>query len=701
MSSSILGVLVLVLFAPLAQGQKNEGAYRQQGFPCSPGATNLCIPLDGTFQVVRFDGDGGNGEADPMDPCQRNDDDISLALPLQFTFDLYGQSFTEVFVNNNGNVSFGQGFSTFTSTGFPVLGFPMVAPFWGDVDTRALESGVVYFRSEPHRFTVIWDHVGYFGQNFDKLNTFELILSDGTDPLVGLGNNVCFCYDDMQWTTGDASSGVGGFGGVPATVGVNAGNGVDFFQIGRFDQPGIAYDGPGGLSDGVDFLDGLRTCFSVGADVNQPPIFVDAPMDCLPATPGVPLNFTIRAISPESAQVTTIMVDDGGLANFGFTATPGNPAEVQCTFTPGMGQVGNFVVGFMACDDFDPVACTSIEVCLSVGGLDCFTLNFDTEDDFTTPLVNGQHVDTEFGRLVTLGSAGANAGLGIFASAIGGPNDPSQDPDLLIGTGNVLILQTENLPPDGDDVFPRPNDDSDGGTLRFDFRGPVMASSLRLVDADVDGAANTVVLTDLGGLRRTYTVPMNWTGDRTLAEPGQGSLDLTTLMPQPGYLSIATAAEDAGFDPMGVVRLEVNLAGSGGVDDVSWCQAVPVDEFQAHAQRRNGSGVNPTTLASWTLPLVGGDWVASMDCRAHGSGLAWLVFFDQAIPGLATPYGEVLVGGTRLLRYARTHVGSVEYFSTPIPFDLALSGIRVHAQGVCTGLPGPRISNALEIVVGF
>jgi len=89
----------------------------------------------------------------------------------------------------------------------------------------------------------------------DKLNTFQLILSDGTDPVVGIGNNVAFCYKEMQWTTGAASSGVNGFGGVPATVGSNRGNGTDFVQFGQFDQAGGAYDGPFGLNDGIDWLD--------------------------------------------------------------------------------------------------------------------------------------------------------------------------------------------------------------------------------------------------------------------------------------------------------------------------------------------------------------------------------------------------------------------------------------------------------------
>ena len=35
----------------------------------------------------------------------------------------------------------------------------------------------------------------------------------------------------IQWTTGDAIGGVGGFGGTPAQAGFDSGNGVDFTVI--------------------------------------------------------------------------------------------------------------------------------------------------------------------------------------------------------------------------------------------------------------------------------------------------------------------------------------------------------------------------------------------------------------------------------------------------------------------------------------
>ena len=84
----------------------------------------------------------------------------------------------------------------------------MIAPFWADVDTRSTNGGNVWYKLTPHSLVVVWDHVGYWNMMEDKLNTFQLIISDGQDTLVPAGNNVSFCYGDMQWTTGSASGGI-------------------------------------------------------------------------------------------------------------------------------------------------------------------------------------------------------------------------------------------------------------------------------------------------------------------------------------------------------------------------------------------------------------------------------------------------------------------------------------------------------------
>ena len=228
----------------------------------------MLYPLsDGGWSLVDFCTAGctGSGSACYYD-CYDNDDD-SAYDSISFTFLFYGIPYTDVYINNNGNLSFGALFSTYTAYGFPVSGYPMLGTFWADVDTRG-GYGDVYFKSIPGKntFVVTWDAVGYYSYQGDKRNTFQIAISDGTNPDLGLGNNVCFSYNDMQWTTGSASGGSGGFWGTPATVGVNKGDGVAFAQIGRFDHPGTDYDGPGGSADGVDYLDGQRFFFNIRFD---------------------------------------------------------------------------------------------------------------------------------------------------------------------------------------------------------------------------------------------------------------------------------------------------------------------------------------------------------------------------------------------------------------------------------------------------
>jgi hypothetical protein len=206
----------------------------------------------------------------------------------------------------------------------------------------------------------------------------------------------------------------------------------------------------------------------------------------------------------------------------------------------------------------------------------CLTLDFETEDDLVTPLGNGQRIDLEFGRLLAISGSGNNAGPVIFDSSNPGPNNPSQDRDLLVNRGKLLILQTNAAasPPAVGGSFPKPNDDENGGNLIFDFLAPVGARSVVLVDID-DGAgqASSVTLTDSAGRTRTYTVPAEWTEDVLVdGPPGWRTLDLTTLDPQPGFASTATAQQEPGFDGFQVVRIVVHLGSSGALDDLAFCE---------------------------------------------------------------------------------------------------------------------------------
>ncbi|MEY4286795.1 MAG: putative signal peptide protein [Bacteroidota bacterium] len=262
--------------------------------------TGLCdclIPLDSTFQLAML----------PNDDLYSN----SIALPFDFSF--YGTTYDSLYINNNGNISFSQPYFTFTAYPFPDPTFNMIAPFWADVDTRSTNGGNVWYKVNAHSLIVIWDHVGYFSMMEDKLNTFQLIISDGLDTLIPNANNVSFCYGDMQWTTGAASSGVNGFGGFPATVGVNIGNGINYFQVGQFDSAGVNFDGPYNTNDQVDFLDGQEIYFDLAnTNSNIPPLVMSSGIcDTIDVYTGDTLkslnavDFSIGISTPEIGQILT------------------------------------------------------------------------------------------------------------------------------------------------------------------------------------------------------------------------------------------------------------------------------------------------------------------------------------------------------------------------------------------------------------
>src|SRR5690242_15636854 len=70
-----------------------------------------------------------------------NDDGSTSAVPLGIGgasgINFFGQTFNNVYVNNNGNVTFGASLSQYTPNGLATgVGVPIIAPFFADVDTR-------------------------------------------------------------------------------------------------------------------------------------------------------------------------------------------------------------------------------------------------------------------------------------------------------------------------------------------------------------------------------------------------------------------------------------------------------------------------------------------------------------------------------------------------------------------------------------
>lgn len=302
------------------------------------GICDCLIPLDTTFTLA-------------MAP---NDDLYSNTIYLPFSFSFYGATYDSLYINNNGNISFNMPYNTFTAFTFPDPSFNMIAPFWADVDTRAVNGGNVWYKLNPHSLVVVWDHVGYFSMMDDKLNTFQVIISDGLDTIVPAGNNLSFCYGDMQWTTGSASGGINGFNGSPATVGVNIGNGIDYFQVGQFDTIGTAFDGPYNTVDEVDFLDNQEIYFNLaGATTNIPPLVMNSFIcDTIDVYTGDTIHkslnavdFTVGVSTPEIGQLLNTTIQCSLPSALSYIAIPnGEFTQYNLTFDATNVQPGMYSI---------------------------------------------------------------------------------------------------------------------------------------------------------------------------------------------------------------------------------------------------------------------------------------------------------------------------------------------------------------------
>jgi hypothetical protein len=153
----------------------------------------------------------------------RNDDGSTGLTAIGFNLNFYGSSFNNLYVNNNGNVTFTTPLSTFTP--FPIVNnsLAMLAPFFADVDTRNAASGITSYGQATigsHAvFGVDWINVGYFNTFATHLNSFQLIITDRSDIAVG-DFDFEFNYDAITWNTGTASGGdSNGRGGSPARAG--------------------------------------------------------------------------------------------------------------------------------------------------------------------------------------------------------------------------------------------------------------------------------------------------------------------------------------------------------------------------------------------------------------------------------------------------------------------------------------------------
>jgi hypothetical protein len=165
-------------------------------------------------------------------------DDDTREVPLPFAFPFFDKSYDKVFVNSDGNLTFGAGDSASTSRTLARLisGPPRVAPLLADLNPGA--SGRVSTSSSASAFRVKWTEVPQF-EVADK-NTFEVTLfADG---------RIVFSYDLTNLSSALSEG----------AVGISAGGGAEGLQTA--DLSGVA---------GVTFARSVGESFRVESDIDM------------------------------------------------------------------------------------------------------------------------------------------------------------------------------------------------------------------------------------------------------------------------------------------------------------------------------------------------------------------------------------------------------------------------------------------------
>ncbi|XP_060720764.1 alpha-tectorin-like [Tachysurus vachellii] len=159
----------------------------------------------------------------------RNDDGSSPLIVLQQPFIYFGTSYIQVFVNNNGDLTFDQAWYSYTPYQFPVNGGrDIIAPFWTDIDNRG--NGVISYQqftsgsvltqatqninqyfpqlsfSATWVFVATWDRVAYFPTTNTETSFQVVLISNGHYSFILMnygviaptGRNVQAGYDTVD-----------------------------------------------------------------------------------------------------------------------------------------------------------------------------------------------------------------------------------------------------------------------------------------------------------------------------------------------------------------------------------------------------------------------------------------------------------------------------------------------------------------------
>ena len=327
-----------------------------------------------------------------------------------WTFDLYGDTYEFFYINSKGQISFGGDVIDWTPTGFPAAEYNQIAGYWQDTDIRTV--GEIKWKKTQDAVYVNFIDVGYYNNQSDLTNSFQIIITSPESGVLPDGNNAQVCYLDMNWAHGD----VGGSGGCCGTdPGVTGADGEStnpqldaspHVQFGRFNLPDDTYNGPYGIGegndDGINWLDykffNINTAL-LNNNLNPVPT-ANLGCDTISLCLGQTTSLNVEFLGPEPSQTVDLVINqnlagecfienlstsNGGTATFTGTFVAESPgiSTVTMEATDSDGAVTTVDIVVNVLDIVPP----SIDVTSATGE---FGICAGSELDVTATSVDGQ-----------------------------------------------------------------------------------------------------------------------------------------------------------------------------------------------------------------------------------------------------------------------------------------------------------------------
>jgi hypothetical protein len=255
-------------------------------------------------------------------------DDACESAPIGFSFDFYGNTYTDAVVSSNGFITFDSaGCAAYSNVCIPAPANPndAVFAFWDDLNLNPNPSSAVFYETQgsspDQEFIVEWYRVPHISDSASRF-TFQVILYEGINEI------------KVQFNT--MSDGSGSYAdGYSATLGIENIDGTDGLQYScNPGAPGPVYDGLA-----VRYSDN-PTPTPVGYKTPLPtPSASPTPTSTFPPTPNpTPTNGGTPTISPPPSATPTptvyptpeyLVIDSGDYS--------GNGTSDVAVFRPGSG----------------------------------------------------------------------------------------------------------------------------------------------------------------------------------------------------------------------------------------------------------------------------------------------------------------------------------------------------------------------------